>query len=367
MGEEVMMMMSSRSSTSSSSSSSENPTFPTWKLYENPFYYSQPHHHHHHKLKHQYHRLNAGASLLNLSLFKPVMETSEIDVYRAQILELKAKLEYERKVRKKMESLNKRLAKELTEERSKRSVEKVCQELAREITLDKAEIDSMKREIEEERKMLRVAELLREERVQMKLSAAKIFLEEKIQELEISKQQRELGSFSSKLEQMNQEEANFMLPGKFTRLVLAENSYDDDLSSAKSSKVVQSRASPETEKINQEVDNRVSRGAIPAENFPGKLARLSSLLSEKSCDDNISGNIASSAAIQRRASPEPENPHIKRGIKGFVEFPRVVRAIGSKSSGGSRHWGSNLECQKAQLRILLKQKSPIRSNNLIIG
>ncbi|KAF5734949.1 Branchless trichome [Tripterygium wilfordii] len=357
--EEVMMMM-----ISTTSSSSENPTFPTWKLYENPFYYSQPHHHHHHKLKHQYHCQETGSSLWDPTLFKPVMETSEVDISRAQILELKAKLEYERKARKKLESLNKRLAKDLIEERRAReALEKVCQELAREITSDKAEIDCMKREIEEERKMLRVAEVLREERVQMKLSEAKVFLEEKIQELEISKQRRELDTFNSKLEQMNEEE-DFKVPGKFKRFVLAENYCVDDLSSAKASKLVQSKASPETEKMNQGIDNRVPRTAIPANSLPGNLARL--VLAEKSYD-NISSSVALSAAIQRRASPEPENPHIKRGIKGFVEFPRVVRAIGSKTSSSSRHWGSKLECQKAQLRILLKQKRPTRSNNLIIG
>uniref|UniRef100_A0A0V0H1Z1 Putative ovule protein n=1 Tax=Solanum chacoense TaxID=4108 RepID=A0A0V0H1Z1_SOLCH len=64
---------------------------------------------------------------------------------------------------------------------------------------------------------------------------------------------------------------------------------------------------------------------------------------------------------RRNHSQEAENPHIKRGIKGFVEFPKVVRAISSKS----RHWGTKLECQKAQLRILLKQKCPIRSNVLL--
>ncbi|XP_042018909.1 protein BRANCHLESS TRICHOME-like [Salvia splendens] len=59
---------------------------------------------------------------------------------------------------------------------------------------------------------------------------------------------------------------------------------------------------------------------------------------------------------------EAENPHIKRGIKGFVEFPKVVKAIGCTSS---KHLGSKLECQKAQLKILLKQKGPLRFSGLI--
>ncbi|KAG6636434.1 hypothetical protein CIPAW_11G111200 [Carya illinoinensis] len=197
---------------------------------------------------------------------------SELEFAQAQIIELKAELEYERKTRKKAESMNKRLAKELAQERRGReAMEKVCEELAKEISSDKVEINMMKREMEEERKMLRMAEVLREERVQMKLTEAKFLFEEKLSELERTRIQK------------------------------------------------------------------------------------------KSCDYNSNG--VSLMTIQRKASPEPENPHIKRGIKGFVEFPRVVRAMGSKS----RHWGTKLECQKSQLRILLKQRSPIRSNNLILG
>lgn len=45
-----------------------------------------------------------------------------------------------------------------------------------------------KAEMQEERKMLRIVEVLREERVQMKLAEAKILLEEKLLELEATKQ-----------------------------------------------------------------------------------------------------------------------------------------------------------------------------------
>lgn len=45
-----------------------------------------------------------------------------------------------------------------------------------------------KAEMQEERKMLRIVEVLREERVQMKLDEAKILLEEKFLELEATKQ-----------------------------------------------------------------------------------------------------------------------------------------------------------------------------------
>uniref|UniRef100_B9GY41 Branchless trichome n=1 Tax=Populus trichocarpa TaxID=3694 RepID=B9GY41_POPTR len=246
---------------------------------------------------------------------------TELDFARARILELKAELEYERKARKKLETMSKRLAKELAEERRGReALERVCEELAREISSDKEEIDHMKREMGEEREMIRMAEVLREERVQMKLAEAKMLFEEKLLELVGTTTQAEPHQNStSRMEQKSQEhkEPEIATPLKTTAILSGQ--------------------------LNSE-----STGAI---------------LSEKpSFNDNTSS--ISSMVIQRsRASPEPENPHIKRGMKGFVEFPRVVRAIGSKN----KHRGTKLECQKAQLRILLKQKSPIRSNNLIVS
>ncbi|KAJ0104636.1 hypothetical protein Patl1_17402 [Pistacia atlantica] len=291
----MMMITSPENSTNETTISQESistTTCPSWKLYENPFYNSQHHKNHHHQQQQQQqqhqsykhiHNLHLpisarkiAASFWDLTLFRPIMET-ELDIARAQIIELKAELDYERKARKKVESLNKRLAKELAEERRGReAMETVCEELAREISSDKEEIDRMKRDMEEERKMLRMAEVLREERVQMKLSDAKMLLEEKLIELEETKRDK----------------------------------------------------------------------------IPGLISRASS------SSGNLSGKFSS-----EEPSTEAENPHIKRGIKGFVEFPRVVRAIGSKS----RHWGTKLECQKAQLRILLNQRNPIRSNNLILS
>lgn len=209
---------------------------------------------------------------------------SELESARAQITELKAELECERRARKKMESLNKRLAREAVEERRGReAVERLCEELAKEISSDKAEMSRMKREIDDERKMLRTAEVIREERVQMKLAEAKILLEEKFSELEMSRKRN-------------------------------DRDHQDSSSSSLGEKL--------------------------------RFVRSSSM-----------------ALMQRKLNcGESENPHIKRGIKGFVEFPKVVRAIGCRSS---KHLGSKLECQKAQLKILLKQKGPVRFNGLI--
>ncbi|XP_061357988.1 uncharacterized protein At5g41620-like [Gastrolobium bilobum] len=110
-------------------------------------------------------------------------------------------LEVERKLRRQTEWLNKKIAKEMAnekashlkaskelerEKRAKEILEQICDELARGIGEDKAQVEELKREsakvreeVEKEREMLQLADVLREERVQMKLSEAKYQFEEK--------------------------------------------------------------------------------------------------------------------------------------------------------------------------------------------
>nr|XP_027101550.1 protein BRANCHLESS TRICHOME-like [Coffea arabica] len=266
---------------------------------------------------------------------------SELDKARAKITELKVELEQERKARKKAESMNKKLARELSEvKKSREALERLCEELAKQVSTGEAEMSRMHKDMEEERKMLRMAEVLREERVQMKLAEAKLLLEEKLTELEATKTKQMIDQ--SKVTDQEAQHRHI-----FSK---ADESFNKTWS---------------------------SNGGIESADDINSISRDSSGEEIKSCVlvekpaptttaiiavDGSSGSNASAvivAASQRRASPEPENPHIKRGIKGFVEFPKVVRAIGSKS----RHFGTKLECQKAQLRILLKQKTPIRSSN----
>ncbi|XP_071700364.1 protein BRANCHLESS TRICHOME-like [Rutidosis leptorrhynchoides] len=273
---------------------------PTWKLYENPSYTCPPNHQQNkqqeqhqnqnqdqeNKQLHLLHLPVSGskiaASFWDLTFIKPFMD-SDFETAQAHIMELKAQLEYERKARKKAVSLTKKLMKQVLEERKEtQTLEKVREELSVELASHKSEISRLKTDMEEERKMLRVAEVLREERVHMKLSDAKILLEEKISELKSIKMTQKI------FDQEKQEPEN--------------------------------------------VNNVISRDNSV----------------------NLHG---------RKVSLDAENPHIKRGIRGFVEFPRVVKAIGSRS----RHLGTKLECQKAQLMILLKQKTQIQSNNLIIS
>ncbi|XP_057827897.2 uncharacterized protein LOC131039216 [Cryptomeria japonica] len=128
-------------------------------------------------------------------------QNKEQERIRVMIQKMKEELNNERKANRKMEVLNGKLTKELAEtkmtimrsledlekeRKARQLMEDVCDELAREIGEDKSEVEQLKREcmkvreeVEEERKMLQMAEVWREERVQMKLVDAKLALQEK--------------------------------------------------------------------------------------------------------------------------------------------------------------------------------------------
>ncbi|XP_050230226.1 uncharacterized protein At5g41620 [Mercurialis annua] len=132
---------------------------------------------------------------------KAAWKNKEQKVVEAAIESIAGELEIEKKLRRRLESLNKKLGKELAETKSsllkavkeleseKKArvvMEQICGKLARDVDLDKAEAEELKREsvilceeVEKEREMMQLADVLREERVQMKLSEAKYQLEEK--------------------------------------------------------------------------------------------------------------------------------------------------------------------------------------------
>lgn len=136
---------------------------------------------------------------------KALWRSREHEKVRAFIDDITAELNREKKTRQRVEIINSKLVNELADaklsakrfmqdyekERKERSlVEEVCDELAKEIGEDKAKIDALKREsmklreeVEEERRMLQMAEVWREERVQMKLVDAKVALEEKYSQM----------------------------------------------------------------------------------------------------------------------------------------------------------------------------------------
>ncbi|XP_006658193.3 uncharacterized protein LOC102707228 [Oryza brachyantha] len=96
-------------------------------------------------------------------------------------------LREERQHRRQLEAANGRLLKKVERERKAREVmEAACEQLSKEVEEDQAEVEALRREcvamreeMEEERRMLQMAEVWREERVQMKLSDARAVLEHK--------------------------------------------------------------------------------------------------------------------------------------------------------------------------------------------
>lgn len=139
----------------------------------------------------------------------------EHEKIRSVIESMKEDLSRERKNRQRLEIMNAKLVNELTktklsakqflreyekETKTRELLEEVCNELAKEIGDGKAEVEALKieslkarEEVEEERKMLQMAEVWREERMQMKLIDAKLSLEEKYSQL--SELQEEIEAF----------------------------------------------------------------------------------------------------------------------------------------------------------------------------
>ncbi|XP_047317076.1 myosin-3-like [Impatiens glandulifera] len=132
---------------------------------------------------------------------KAAWKRRERDKIHNAISLIAGELEVEKKLRRQTERLNKKLGKELadtktclakavkeveSEKRAKEILEQVCDELATGIGEDRATVEELKREsskvreeVEKEREMLQLADVLREERVQMKLTEAKYEFEEK--------------------------------------------------------------------------------------------------------------------------------------------------------------------------------------------
>lgn len=146
---------------------------------------------------------------------KASWQSKEHQKVRNAIESIKCDLDRERKRHKRIEIMNSELVNELAKaklsanqylqdyekERNEREhIEEVCEELVKQMGDDKVEVETLKKEsmkireeLEEERRMLQMAEVWREERVQLKLVDAKITLEEKYTEL--NKLQANLDTF----------------------------------------------------------------------------------------------------------------------------------------------------------------------------
>ncbi|KAH9605501.1 hypothetical protein KSS87_004670 [Heliosperma pusillum] len=137
---------------------------------------------------------------------KAAWKSKEKQKIKEAISSLTNEVESERKQRRQVERLNKKLGLELAntrthferamkeldgETRAREILEQTCDELARGIGEERVEVEELKKEsekareeVQKEREMLQLADVLREERVQMKLSEARYEYEEKNEALE---------------------------------------------------------------------------------------------------------------------------------------------------------------------------------------
>ncbi|KAL8196067.1 hypothetical protein R6Q57_025067 [Mikania cordata] len=134
-------------------------------------------------------------------------EPKEQDKIRVAVKTILHELETERKLRRQSERMNKKLGRELANTKSNLTkamkkaesekqatllLEQLCEKMAHSIEEDRVELEELKKEservrfeMEEEREMLRVADVLREERVQMKLIDAKYEYEDKHKQMNV--------------------------------------------------------------------------------------------------------------------------------------------------------------------------------------
>lgn len=132
---------------------------------------------------------------------KEAWKSKEQEVVEAAIESVAGELEVERKLRRRFESLNKKLGRELaetkssllkvvkeleSEKRAREIMEQVCDDLANDVGDDKLELEEMQREsaklsdnVKKEREMKRLAAVLQEEQTHIDPSDAKYDLEDK--------------------------------------------------------------------------------------------------------------------------------------------------------------------------------------------
>ncbi|KAF5796436.1 hypothetical protein HanXRQr2_Chr08g0351431 [Helianthus annuus] len=401
--------------------------------------------------------------LKKLNEERAAWRSREHEKIRAVIDDIKSELNRERKNRQRMEIVNSKLVNELAdaklsakrymqdyekERKARELTEEVCDELAKEIGEDKAEVEALKREsmkmreeVDDERKMLQMAEVWREERVQMKLVDAKVTLEEKYSQM--NKLVTELEAFlNSKrsdldIEETNRAEAlkqcaesvniqeisNFKyepanpddIYAVFEEVNFAEMNAKDIQQFDKNGGNVDDEDDDDesgwetVSNLNNEGSNYSPNGSDPSitkstrreweENegtpiteitevcvvqnnkVPKKGSSISRLWrsSYSSNGDNckiismegLNGRLSNESHLSNGAHLSPDrssgvsasdwscspgsgsNPHITKGMKGCIEWPRGVM---QKNSLKAKLLEARIESQKVQLRQVLKQK-----------
>ncbi|KAM4101825.1 hypothetical protein ACB094_05G175100 [Castanea mollissima] len=372
--------------------------------------------------------------------------------------DLKNELGRERKNRQKMEILSSKLVNQIAnaklsamqimqnyeeEKRLRELMEEVCNELAKQIGEDEAIVEGLKREykkvceeVEEERKMWQMAEVWREEHVQMKLVDAKLALEERYFQMNklITDLETFLGSRSSNLNVMELREAelimqaiksmniedikeierlseceanekeiepclNYSHTGRASKiytlslnndasdknLVLKHSNHvfdynsglEEDIRGGESTSHAEDQGCicslEEISEVCLLSDKQIKQKASPVSNIwkshpsngefykisiDGGNRRLSNVIvssvrKASPCRGSAEGEPRCQDTVAQHSAPDLANPHITRGMKGRIEWPRGIQKHNTKA----KLLEVKIESQKSQLRHILKQKT----------
>ncbi|KAJ6406727.1 hypothetical protein OIU84_010271 [Salix udensis] len=269
---------------------------------------------------------------------KAAWKNKEQKVVEAAIESIAGELDVEKKLRRRFESLNKKLGKELSEtkafllkavkelESEKRArvvMEQVCDELARDIGDDKAEVEELKREsaklceeVEKEREMMQLADVLREERVHMKLSEAKYQLEEKnaavdklqnqLEAFLVTKRAKEKGRSSSNY--MNDEEiAAYLSKNRFVSHQSEINEEDGEVDDGVLCEEGSAESDLHSIELNMDNNNKSYKWAYPS-GTPRDVRKAAI------DEEDIKGRKSTSSKLPRRSTS------LQRSISDGVEW-----------------------------------------------
>ncbi|XP_047332063.1 uncharacterized protein LOC124935689 [Impatiens glandulifera] len=378
--------------------------------------------------------------LKKLSEERTVWRNKEHEKIRLVIDDMKGDLNKEKKTRQRLEIVNSKLVSEIAdakllakrymmdydkERKARVIIEQVCDELAKEIGEDKEETEAMKKEylklreeVDDERKMLQMAEVWREERVQMKLVDIKVAIEERYSYMNqlVSSLEEFLNSGETlknideikKAESLCQAarlvsvqdivEFKYEPPKSDDIFAVFEDMNMGDIEEDESGWETVSHLEEEEQSnyshdgsdpsVNNKGTNRdsnfseengsvgtpitetvVSGRKVKKGSSSSSISRLWRLYQNNSSgekvkiisvdanNNNNGGRLSNGTAVSMDgewSSPDVSNPHINRGIKGCIEWP--IGGGLQKGSLKSKLLEARMESQKIQLRQALKQR-----------
>ncbi|MED6196938.1 hypothetical protein PIB30_052015 [Stylosanthes scabra] len=290
---------------------------------------------------------------------KAAWKSKEQEIVEAAIESVAGELDVERKLRRRFESLNKKLGRELaetkasllkvvkeleSEKRSREIIEQVCDELSRDVSEDKSEIDKQKKlstklceDAEKEKEMLQLTEMLREERAQKKLSEAKYQLEDKNaavdklrSQLEVflgNKQVREKGRSSSHL--IDDEIAAYLGKSRFSSHH-SEDIEDDGGEVDNGVECDEESAESDLHSIELNMDNKSFKWNYPSE---GRFDPR-----RYSIEEEVKGRRSATGRASRRSTS------LQRSISDGVE--RGIQPEKLQNSGDGVDWERFYELEK---------------------